>query len=774
MNNRLALSILIFLFLSVVLWAQTSSQIPAGADNYLQVTNSLAAGGLDSYLVIFFEIPATETSQLYFAINDPDIHFTEPDDFADSTSAHSAWSSPPANPRTTFYLVGRGGALSHPDSKIVDYAAAGVDPLGPGMGTILHQFTNTNTATDEGWVYFPFVFPEDGEEIGNKYYFKIVVHASSDSDWIKNGFQADVSYNNSGSPTGVANTRSFAYSWSVYLKDTNSWDLNPFVPDSAVGNDIAFWNWDMDGGEQLSAFDKAPETGLAAPIRSGDSSNKYADARQGTYTINAGEENGTWRLRITEDNVPTVGDNVNTAEFWFTDGAANSNTVYRAYSQPSNDPPSPDHVLISADDGVAPTGGGANYEPINLQIVDAGDNPVDYIRQVTVIVSGSAEIAEINGVAQAPGTQNATFNTNGSGQAFLEIVDNVEETATVQVSWAWGTPGNDSVPVTFNNNPTPFITDRFTVDRDSDGYIDAVRIVFNTAIDDATVPPGTPSGYAITGAGGLDFNSTTGGLDTADDNDIYITFTDGALGSGSTPNVSYARPPGTTQDSGANFMLSQTATAAVDRAGPAVISAQTYTTTVVQITFSENVSDATVGGGDFIFSGFTTAGANGAGTGFDTGVTPNDNIVLITLAAVIDTDETGSVRLNAVGAVQDAAGNNSAQTALVAVSDGIITLEDVVPQKGDVAIVNNVINPTAGEQARLLYLLESDGNVKIQVFNLAGDIVAVLLSGRQTAGEYDVFWDGRNSGGNIVAKGIYFIRIVAPGIDETRKVLVVK
>jgi fibronectin-binding autotransporter adhesin len=37
-----------------------------------------------------------------------------------------------------------------------------------------------------------------------------------------------------------------------------------------------------------------------------------------------------------------------------------------------------------------------------------------------------------------------------------------------------------------------------------------------------------------------------------------------------------------------------------------------------------------------------------------------------------------------------------------------------------------------------------------------------------------VFWDGRNSGGRIVAKGIYFIRIVAPDIDETRKVLVVK
>jgi len=366
------------------------------------------------------------------------------------------------------------------------------------------------------------------------------------------------------------------------------------------------------------------------------------------------------------------------------------------------------------------------------------------------------------------------LNTNASGQLFLEIVDNFEETVTVQVAWAWGTPGNDSVPVTFNNNPTPFITDRFTLDRDGDGYIDAVRIVFNTNISDASVPPGTPLGFTINGASNLDFNQTTGGLDTANDNDIYITFTDGVLTSGSTPSVSYARPPGTTQDSGANFMLNQAATAAADRAGPAIISARTYTTTMVQITFSENVNDATIAGNDFVFSGFATAGANAPGAGFDTEVTPNDNIVLIALAAVIDTDETGNVNLSAVGAVQDGIGNNSTQTALVAVSDGIITLEDVVPQKGNVAIVNNVINPVAGEQTRLRYLLESGGNVKIQVFSLSGDIVAVLREGRQNAGEYDVFWDGRNSGGRIVAKGIYFIRIVAPGVDETRKVLVVK
>ncbi|MEJ2663899.1 MAG: FlgD immunoglobulin-like domain containing protein, partial [Spirochaetia bacterium] len=506
------------------------------------------------------------------------------------------------------------------------------------------------------------------------------------------------------------------------------------------------------------------------PPRSGD--NNRAGQSYGIAAF--GESNGTWRLRITEDNTVTVGDNVNMAEFWFTDGAYDSSVVYRAYSQPYNDPAAPTQVLISADDGQAPTGGLPDYEPIVLQAADASDNPVEYVRTVTVTVSGSAEIAEINGTAQPPLTQNATFDTNDSGQAYLSITDSVEETVTVQVSWAWAPAGSASVPVVFTNTPAPFILNRYTVDRNGDGYIDAVRIVFNTNIDDSSIPTGSPLGYGINGASGLGFNSTTGGLDTADDNDIYITFNDGILTSGDTPTVSYARPPGTTTDSGATAMPSQAGVAAIDRAGPAILSARTFSVDTVEITFSENVDDTTLDGTDFVFSGFSTAGSNGPGVNTDTGATPNDNVVYVFLTAPIGTEETGSVRLSAAGVVQDTGGNGSIQTAAVAVTDGIVDLADVVPQKGGVAIVSNVINPGAGQHTRLLYRLKKPGYVTIQVFTLSGDIVAVLARGNQSAGEHDVSWDGRNSGGRIVAKGIYFIRIVAPGIDETRKVLVVK
>ncbi|NLJ44980.1 MAG: hypothetical protein GX430_00235, partial [Treponema sp.] len=64
--------------------------------------------------------------------------------------------------------------------------------------------------------------------------------------------------------------------------------------------------------------------------------------------------------------------------------------------------------------------------------------------------------------------------------------------------------------------------------------------------------------------------------------------------------------------------------------------------------------------------------------------------------------------------------------------------------------------------------------VTITVFTLDGDVVRSLQRGTLGVGDYTASWDGRNRAGDPVAPGMYFIRIVAPGIDEIRKVMVVR
>ncbi len=91
---------------------------------------------------------------------------------------------------------------------------------------------------------------------------------------------------------------------------------------------------------------------------------------------------------------------------------------------------------------------------------------------------------------------------------------------------------------------TPEIDEIKTADLDNDGFIDAVRIRFSEAISDSTV---RADDWTIAGASGLGFSSTTNG-DTANDDDIYITFTDGVLSDTATPLVSYTQDDPTDPD----------------------------------------------------------------------------------------------------------------------------------------------------------------------------------------------------------------------------------
>ena len=104
----------------------------------------------------------------------------------------------------------------------------------------------------------------------------------------------------------------------------------------------------------------------------------------------------------------------------------------------------------------------------------------------------------------------------------------------------------------------------------------------------------------------------------------------------------------------------------------------------------------------------------------------------------------------------------------------VIPIRGVIEQRSGVTILNNVINPLNGEKTVITYETSKAGMSVVQIFTLDGSVVKVLQRGRQTAGKYSYSWDGTNAGGNAVARGIYFIRVVAPGIDEYRKVMVVK
>lgn len=82
----------------------------------------------------------------------------------------------------------------------------------------------------------------------------------------------------------------------------------------------------------------------------------------------------------------------------------------------------------------------------------------------------------------------------------------------------------------------------------------------------------------------------------------------------------------------------------------------------------------------------------------------------------------------------------------------------------------NPFNPTT----TIAFDLPIAGEVSLQVFNLLGQKVRQLHTGRLSAGDHHVEWDGRTDGGAAVASGVYFYRLVAGDYSRARKMVLLR
>jgi len=66
------------------------------------------------------------------------------------------------------------------------------------------------------------------------------------------------------------------------------------------------------------------------------------------------------------------------------------------------------------------------------------------------------------------------------------------------------------------------------------------------------------------------------------------------------------------------------------------------------------------------------------------------------------------------------------------------------------------------------------GQVKVMIFNIAGEEVVKLVDQNLAAGNYRFSWDGTNSSSSIVGNAVYFFVVVQPSGNTVKKVIVLK
>ena len=77
----------------------------------------------------------------------------------------------------------------------------------------------------------------------------------------------------------------------------------------------------------------------------------------------------------------------------------------------------------------------------------------------------------------------------------------------------------------------------------------------------------------------------------------------------------------------------------------------------------------------------------------------------------------------------------------------------------------NPFNPTT----QISYSIENAGQMKLSIYNIAGQEVSVLHDGYQSSGSYNVQWNATE-----LASGVYYVSMVMNGHVETMKAVVVK
>jgi hypothetical protein len=82
----------------------------------------------------------------------------------------------------------------------------------------------------------------------------------------------------------------------------------------------------------------------------------------------------------------------------------------------------------------------------------------------------------------------------------------------------------------------------------------------------------------------------------------------------------------------------------------------------------------------------------------------------------------------------------------------------------------NPFNPTTN----IDFSLPASERVRLAIYGADGRRIASLVDGPMPAGNHTVTWTGRSDSGELVASGVYFVRIEAGSFGQTRKMTLLK
>jgi outer membrane protein assembly factor BamB len=125
----------------------------------------------------------------------------------------------------------------------------------------------------------------------------------------------------------------------------------------------------------------------------------------------------------------------------------------------------------------------------------------------------------------------------------------------------------------------------------------------------------------------------------------------------------------------------------------------------------------------------------------------------------------------------DASGLQVAQFCLpfVPTTCGIITGAPMIGKSLSFSLRPISPNPASGSTS-ISYDIAQDSNVEISVFDLGGRLVRTLVREQQATGSHAIEWDAKNDQGELVANGVYLVKLNAGAdrFEEIQKIVLMR
>lgn len=104
---------------------------------------------------------------------------------------------------------------------------------------------------------------------------------------------------------------------------------------------------------------------------------------------------------------------------------------------------------------------------------------------------------------------------------------------------------------------------------------------------------------------------------------------------------------------------------------------------------------------------------------------------------------------------------------------GYVAIDDLVNLPTEYMLDQNYPNPF-NPSTTIRYGLPEEANVSLVIYDVRGQVIQTIASGHQSAGWYDVVWNGETADGRTISTGIYFARLVAGDYSQVVKMLYLK